>query len=59
MAGPVTADVFGSPALTLLLRLEAEGIDVVAEDDRLRVRPPARVTPDLLVDLRAHKADLC
>jgi hypothetical protein len=54
----VTADVLSSPALPLLLRLEAEGFDVVANGDRLRVRPPARVTPDLLADLREHKADL-
>ena len=58
MARPVTADVFAGPALPLLLRLEAEGFDVVAEGDRLRVRPPARLTPELVTALREHKADL-
>ncbi len=58
MAGPVTADVFTGPALPLLLQLEAEGFNVVAAGDRLRVRPPARVTPELLAALRQHKADL-
>lgn len=58
MAGPLTADVFSGPAWALLLRLEADGFDLVAAGDRLRVRPPARLTPDLLAALRQHKADL-
>ncbi len=58
MARTVTADVFTGPALPLLLRLEAEGFDVQVDGDRLRVRPPAKLTPELLGALRAHKADL-
>lgn len=58
MARPVTADVFTGPALSLLLRLEADGFDLMAAGDRLRVRPPARLTPDLLAALAQHKADV-
>jgi len=59
MAGPVTADVFESQALTLLRQLKAEGFEIqVAEPDILRVRPVDRVTPELRADLQRHKPGL-
>ncbi len=54
----MTADVFASPALPLLLRLEAEGFEIQAGPDVLRVRPVARVTSELRAELQAHKTDL-
>ena len=58
MVEPVTADVFASPALPLLLRLEDEGIEIAVEGDRLRVRQTARLTPELLAEMRQHKPAL-
>lgn len=58
MDGPMTTDALTGPALPLLLRLEADGFELRAEGDRLQVRPPARLTPELLSALRQHKADL-
>lgn len=58
MDGPMTTDGLTGPALPLLLRLEADGFELRAEGDRLQVRPPARLTPELLSLLRQHKADL-
>jgi hypothetical protein len=59
MAGPVTADVLESQALSLLRQLKAEGFEFqVAEPNILRVRPVDRVTPELRADLQRHKPAL-
>ena len=58
MGRDLTADVVASSTLALLLRLQAEGFEVQAGPDVLRVRPVARVTPELLTELREHKANL-
>ncbi len=42
----------------LLNAAEAQGLTVVADGARLRIRPGSRLTPDLLAHLRAHKAEL-
>ncbi|MCK6465096.1 MAG: hypothetical protein L6Q93_09685 [Phycisphaerae bacterium] len=42
----------------LIHKLATLGVELAADGDRLRFRPVDRVTPDLLAELRAHKADL-
>lgn len=58
MAGLVTADIFQSAALPLLLRLNAEGYELQAAAAVLRVRPVERVTPELRAELARYKPDL-
>jgi hypothetical protein len=42
----------------LLAEVEALGIVVSLDHEYLRLRPRSRLTPDLIEDLRAHKAEL-
>ena len=58
MAGTVTADILQSPALPFLVRLEAEGYELEADEEMLRVRPLARVTPRLRAELLRYKSEL-
>jgi len=45
-------------AAALLARAHAAGLIVVAEGDNLRLRGPLEPPADLLVELRAHKAEV-
>lgn len=58
MAGRVTPDLFDSPALPLLLRLEADGYQLEPRATVLRVRPVERVTPALRAELTRYKPEL-
>ena len=42
----------------LLSEAEAQGLTLVADGARLRIRPGSRLTPELLSRLRARKAEL-
>ena len=48
----------GTSAADLLIDLTRRGIELVAQEDRLRYRPRSAVTPDLAGRLRTHKAEL-
>ena len=45
-------------AIELLNDVQARGIQLVAEEGRLRFRPRAAVTPELLETIKQHKAEL-
>ena len=45
-------------AAQLLTELQALGVTLAADGDRLRFRPGTAVTPELLARLRTHKAEL-
>ena len=51
-------DVFTSPALPLLLALEAEGFAFAIDGDRLLVRPVERLSPELRQALRRERESL-
>lgn len=53
-----TDDVLNSPALSLLLRLEADGFEVVAVEDRLLVKPVSRIAADVRAQLATYRAEL-
>lgn len=42
----------------LLAQLNAQGIQLSRDGDRLRYRPKGRLTPELAAAVRAHKAEL-
>ncbi|MBX6721697.1 MAG: hypothetical protein IRY92_00455 [Dactylosporangium sp.] len=46
------------PLERLLAAIDRAGVELAVRDGRLRYRPKARVTPDLLAGLRAHRAAL-
>ena len=48
-------NVLDSPALPLLLRLERSGFDLLAEGDRLFIRPEDRLTPALRAEMLPHR----
>jgi hypothetical protein len=54
----MTADVLSSPALPLLLRLEAEGFEFAVDDDRLLVRPVNFLPPDARTQLAMYRREL-
>jgi hypothetical protein len=59
VAAPVMTDVFDSPALPLLLALEARAIHVeLTADGRLIVEPASRLTADEQAAVRAHARGL-
>lgn len=43
---------------TLRERIHTAGIEFIANGDKLKVRAPGTIPPDLIVDLRACRADL-
>jgi hypothetical protein len=45
-------------AADLLAKLDALGIQLEADGDRLRFRPREKVTADLAAQMKAHKAEL-
>jgi hypothetical protein len=51
-------DVLGGPAVALLVALEAEGFELSAAGDRLRVKPISKLTADHRASLEAHRRDL-
>lgn len=51
MAGLLSTDTF-------IRTLEADGFELAAVGDRLRIRPAARVTPELQADLHTRKSEL-
>ena len=51
-------DVFDSPALPLLLRLEDQGFDLRVSGTKLLIKPVSRLTPDLRADIRSNNAAL-
>ena len=57
MSEPV-ADVLQSPAVGVLVQLEAEGVTVVAVGDRLKVKPIARLTPEQRTGLERYRRDI-
>lgn len=48
-------DVLASPALPLLIHLEAEGFSFSHDGDRLLVRPIDRLSPELLEQVRRER----
>ena len=60
MASPVTADVLDSPALPLLLALEARAVrvELTADGRRLIVEPVSRLTSDEQAAVRAYAREL-
>ncbi len=59
MVAPVMTNVFDSPALPLLLALEARAIHVeLTADGRLIVEPASRLTADEQAAVRAHARGL-
>jgi hypothetical protein len=59
VAAPVMANVLDSPALPLLLALEARAIHVELTDDgRLVVEPASRLTADEQAAVRTHAREL-
>jgi hypothetical protein len=59
VAAPVMTEVFESPALPLLLALEARAIHVeLTADGRLVVEPASRLTTDEQTAIRAHARGL-
>jgi len=48
-------NVLDSPALPLLLRLEHSGFDLLAQGDRLFLRPEDRLTPALRAEIRPQR----
>ena len=55
MAGSVTV---AESAPALIQQLRAEGYELAAAGDRLRIRPVELVTPELRDMLSQHKAEL-
>jgi len=47
-----------TPASTLLIELTRCGIELQPHGDQLRYRPRSAMTPDLIEQVTAHKADL-
>ena len=47
-----------NPALQLLEELQARGVTLMADGDRLRFHPRGKVTPGLLDRLRKHKTEM-
>jgi TubC N-terminal docking domain len=58
MARPVTCEVLDVPGPVLLRQLQADGFELVVDGDRLRIRPAARVSPQLRDVLAKHKGEL-
>jgi hypothetical protein len=55
----VVADVLESPAVALLLGLEADGFQIgAAEGDRLWVKPISKLTEDRRADLERYRPEL-
>ena len=54
----MTADVLNSPALPLLLQLEAAGFEVAAVDQRLLVKPIDQLPSDLRTQLASYRREL-
>ena len=54
----MAVDVLNSPALPLLLRLEAEGFEVATVDDRLLVKPIDRLPACVRSELSAYRREL-
>ena len=54
----MSSDVLQSPAVEVLVRLEAEGFEIGAAGDRLRVKPISRLTVDQRAELERYRADL-
>jgi hypothetical protein len=54
----MTPDVLQSPALPLLLELEADGFDLRFDGSRLLVKPIERLSPERRALVAAHRADL-
>jgi TubC N-terminal docking domain len=48
----------GANALELLIRLEALGVSLRADQDKLLYRPVSVVSPDLRAAMAAHKAEI-
>jgi hypothetical protein len=53
-----TADVLESPALGVLLALEADGFAVAAVGDRVRVKPISRLTSERRAEIEQYRHDL-
>ena len=51
-------DVFESPAVAILLQLEADGFEVGIAGDRLRVKPISQLTSDRRKDLEQYRCEL-
>jgi hypothetical protein len=51
-------DVLQSGAVALLLQLEAEGFEVAASGDRVKVKPSPRLTPKRRADLERYRYEL-
>jgi hypothetical protein len=54
----VALDVLNSPALPLLIQLEADGFEVAAVDDRLLVKPIDRLAPEVRAQLATFRREL-
>ena len=50
--------VLESPALPLLLQLEAEGFRIAADGDRLLVNPIHRLSPEVRIQVRTYRVEL-
>jgi hypothetical protein len=47
-----------SAALDVLKRAKLAGVTLAADGDQLRLKAPKEPPPELIVELRAHKAEL-
>jgi hypothetical protein len=47
-----------SAAARLIERLHGRGVETVLEGEALRLRPSSAIPPDLLAELRTHKAEV-
>jgi hypothetical protein len=54
----VVSDVLESPALGILLALEADGVAVSAAGDRLKVKPISKLTPEQRAQLEQYRSEI-